>query len=212
MSIRGLIGPWMLTGFTPYKTGLQARPQTILSRVVWLMVLLMLSLVSAQSAFAAKCLFISSYHRGYAWSDGVERGVRSVLDGQCELKQLDMDTKRHKDVESIKQKTLEAKALIESWQPDVVITADDNAAKYIIKPLNPSFVLFCIGYSLHSAAEFRIMDDSRLEVASLRAAGYKKKQFKPGATDILSACANDFMNASRPDVDYRVRGLIMPFV
>ena len=105
-----------------------------LSRVLWLMVILILSLVTAQSAFAAKCLFISSYHRGYAWSDGVERGVRSVLDGQCELKQLDMDTKRHKDVETIKQKALEAKALIESWQPDVVITADDNAAKYIIKP------------------------------------------------------------------------------
>ncbi|WP_089721758.1 ABC transporter substrate-binding protein, partial [Candidatus Entotheonella palauensis] len=30
--------------------------------------------------------------------------------------------------------TVEAKRLIETWQPDVVITADDNAAKYIIKP------------------------------------------------------------------------------
>ncbi|MEE8303670.1 MAG: hypothetical protein V3S24_14685, partial [Candidatus Tectomicrobia bacterium] len=50
-----------------------------LSRVLWLMVILILSLVTAQSVFAAKCLFISSYHRGYAWSDGVERGVRSVL-------------------------------------------------------------------------------------------------------------------------------------
>lgn len=96
--------------------------------------LFLLSLTLVQPAFAARCLFISSYHQGYAWSDGVERGIRSVLDGRCELKQFDMDTKRHKDVETIKQKALEAKALIETWQPDVVITADDNAAKYIIKP------------------------------------------------------------------------------
>lgn len=87
-----------------------------------------------QAASAAKCLFISSYHRGYKWSDGVERGIRTTIGKQCELKQFDMDTKRHKDESYIERKALEAKALIEAWQPDVVITADDNAAKYIIKP------------------------------------------------------------------------------
>jgi ABC-type uncharacterized transport system substrate-binding protein len=45
-----------------------------------------------------------------------------------------MDTKRHKDIESIKQSAQRAKAIIEHWNPDVVITADDNAAKYVIKP------------------------------------------------------------------------------
>ena len=44
-----------------------------------------------------------------------------------------MDTKRNKSTEYIKQRALEVKALIEDWQPDVVITADDNAAKYLIK-------------------------------------------------------------------------------
>ncbi|MCU7844476.1 MAG: hypothetical protein KZQ93_11620 [Candidatus Thiodiazotropha sp. (ex Monitilora ramsayi)] len=43
-----------------------------------------------------------------------------------------MDTKRHKDEASIKQAALSAKAIIDEWQPDVVITADDNAAKYVI--------------------------------------------------------------------------------
>ncbi len=85
-------------------------------------------------AVAAKCLFISSYHQGYKWSDGVERGVRATIGKQCELKQFDMDTKRHKDLSHIEQKAREAKDLIETWKPDVVITADDNAAKYIIKP------------------------------------------------------------------------------
>lgn len=90
--------------------------------------------VSAASDAKKKCLFVSSYHQGYAWSDGVERGLRAVLDGKCEYRQFDMDTKRRKSDKEKKQSAQEAKALIESWKPDIVITADDNAAKYLIKP------------------------------------------------------------------------------
>jgi len=45
-----------------------------------------------------------------------------------------MDAKWHKEPEEIAQKALEAKALIEAWRPDVVITADDDAAQYLIMP------------------------------------------------------------------------------
>jgi ABC-type uncharacterized transport system substrate-binding protein len=85
------------------------------------------------TALADKCLFISSYHPGYAWSDGVESGIRSVLEGKCEIRQFNMDTKRNKQPEHMKQAGLEAKQLIDSWKPDIVITADDNAAKYVIQ-------------------------------------------------------------------------------
>ena len=85
-------------------------------------------------AAAKKCLFVSSYHRGYAWSDGVERGLRDALQGHCDIRQFDMDTKRHKSEEDKRQAALAAKEIIETWQPDVVITADDNAAKYLIAP------------------------------------------------------------------------------
>ncbi len=81
----------------------------------------------------AKCLFVSSYHKGYAWSDGVERGLRAALEGRCELRQFDMDTKRLKSEAEKQQQALEAKGMIESWDPDIVITADDNAAKYLIQ-------------------------------------------------------------------------------
>ena len=84
------------------------------------------------SAQAARCLFVSSYHQGYAWSDGVERGLRATLEGHCELRQFDMDTKRHKEEAHKRRAAEQAKAIIESWQPDVVITADDNAAKYLV--------------------------------------------------------------------------------
>src|SRR5512132_3857030 len=40
-----------------------------------LSMLFLLSVVMTGRAFGAKCLFVSSYHQGYAWSDGVERGV-----------------------------------------------------------------------------------------------------------------------------------------
>ena len=82
----------------------------------------------------SKCLYISSYHQGYAWSDGVERGLRKSIGTQCELKQIDMDTKRHKDEAFKQQAAREARDMILSWKPDVVITADDNAAKYVIQP------------------------------------------------------------------------------
>jgi ABC-type uncharacterized transport system substrate-binding protein len=89
---------------------------------------------AAKDADKKKCLFVSSYNQGYAWSDGVERGLRAVLAGKCEYRQFDMDTKRRKSDKEKKESALEAKAIIESWKPDIVITADDNAAKYLIKP------------------------------------------------------------------------------
>ncbi len=80
-----------------------------------------------------KCLYVSSYHRGYAWSDGVEQGLRKVLTGHCEIRQIDMDTKRNKSVEFKQSAAAAVKREIESWQPDVVIVSDDNAAKYVVQ-------------------------------------------------------------------------------
>lgn len=80
-----------------------------------------------------KCLYVSSYHQGYAWSDGVEQGLRGELEGACEIHQIDMDTKRNKDKDFVQQAANEVRLFIEQWQPNVVITSDDNAAKYVIQ-------------------------------------------------------------------------------
>ncbi len=85
------------------------------------------------SSGASKCLYVSSYHRGYAWSDGVEQGLRKVLTGHCEIRQIDMDTKRNKSAEFKQSAAVAVKREIESWQPDVVIVSDDNAAKYVVQ-------------------------------------------------------------------------------
>ncbi len=96
--------------------------------------------LTAGWAFAAdisgkKVLLIDSYHTGYPWSDGIVKGVKDALKGSgVELKVFQMDTKRKKTEEEILQSAQEAKAVIDSWKPDIVIAADDNASKYIVMP------------------------------------------------------------------------------
>lgn len=82
-----------------------------------------------------KVLFIDSYHEGYAWSDGITRGVQSTLEGTgVNLKVIRMDTKRNTSDDFKKAAALKAKAEIEAFKPDVVIAADDNASKFLIEP------------------------------------------------------------------------------
>ena len=92
-----------------------------------------LSLTGA-TAYAAKCLYIDSYHQGYAWSDGIVKGLLPELENKCEVQQFHMDTKNNTSEEFKKEAALQAKAIIESFGPDVVIVSDDNAVKYLVQP------------------------------------------------------------------------------
>lgn len=96
--------------------------------------LLALLLLLPPPGFAARCLYVSSYHAGYVWNDDIEEAMTKVLHGQCEIKKFYMDGKRNLAPEFARQKGLEAKKLIEAWKPDVVIAADDNAARYLVMP------------------------------------------------------------------------------
>lgn len=88
----------------------------------------------AQSNNKPSCLYVASYHVGYAWSDGIERGLRERLQEQCNITEFYMDTKRRKDSDDIVAAGHAAYKLIQNLKPDVVITSDDNAAKYLIVP------------------------------------------------------------------------------
>lgn len=82
-----------------------------------------------------KVLYIDSYHAGYEWSDGETRGIENILNNTgVELKIFKMDTKRNDSEEFGKQAGLRAKSIIEDYRPDVVITCDDPAFKYVIMP------------------------------------------------------------------------------
>ena len=97
-------------------------------------VLLLAACALPHPALAATCLYVSSYHAEYAWDMGIERGITSVLNGRCDLHKYYMDTKRNAGPTFAQAQALEAKALIDTLAPDVVIACDDNASKYLIKP------------------------------------------------------------------------------
>jgi ABC-type uncharacterized transport system substrate-binding protein len=91
--------------------------------------------VFGKSYNGKKVLYIDSYHEGYAWSDGITRGVEQVLAGTgVRLKVIRMDTKRNASDAFKHQAALKAKAEIEAFKPDVVIASDDNASKFLIEP------------------------------------------------------------------------------
>lgn len=111
----------------------------IMKKRIILLLIIFLNTLFLQTLFAneKKVLFVNSYHKGYLWSDKVEETVYSILknsDFNVEIKSIYMDTKKNKK-ESFKLKAaLRVKKLIESYKPDVIVTSDDNAAKYLIVP------------------------------------------------------------------------------
>jgi len=105
--------------------------------VLWTLALvaaLTSSPAAAQSLSGKKVLFVNSYHEGYAWSDGEEAGAASVLKASgVEMRTVRMDAKRQPGDKAIKEAGLKVKALIESYRPDVVITADDIATQVLVR-------------------------------------------------------------------------------
>jgi len=117
----------------------------IVYRIIVLGVMLTLSLGPAYAA-KQKVLYVNSYH-SYGWTDGIREGILNTLNitmdaqgqldnsaSRVELKIVQMDTKRNPSEEFKKDAALKVKAVIESWEPDVVIASDDNASKYLIVP------------------------------------------------------------------------------
>jgi cytosine/adenosine deaminase-related metal-dependent hydrolase len=74
-----------------------------------------------------KILYIMSYHSPWKWTDDQLDGFKYAMrDSVVEYKVFQMDTKRNDSEEWIAQVSQEAKDLIDSWQPDLVFTSDDN--------------------------------------------------------------------------------------
>jgi ABC-type uncharacterized transport system substrate-binding protein len=95
-----------------------------------------------------KVLFVNSYHEGYAWSDGEEKGALAILQpAGVELEFIRMDVKRHQgDVAFGKAAAQTARAEIEARKPDVVILSDDPAVQLVLVPFfkeSPTPFVFC---------------------------------------------------------------------
>ncbi|QQS55813.1 MAG: hypothetical protein IPM89_06040 [Candidatus Competibacteraceae bacterium] len=79
-----------------------------------------------------KVLHIMSYHSPWRWTDGQLEGFKEgMADAPVEYQVFQMDTKRNSTPEAKDKKGQEARALIESSQPDLVYTSDDDAQEYV---------------------------------------------------------------------------------
>ena len=106
------------------------------------------AILPLQAEVAGKTiLFVDSYHEGYIWSDGIAAGIRKTLEGTgVELKIIHMDTKRRTGEAAMKEAVDSVKQEIETSKPDLVIAADDNAAKHVVAPFYKGTslpVVFC---------------------------------------------------------------------
>lgn len=94
-----------------------------------------------------KIFWVDSYNKGYAWSDGIERGILDRINNETvELMTFHMDTKKCKTPTCMQEAAQKAKAAIDSFKPDVLIASDDNAQKFLVKPFYKDTklpVVFC---------------------------------------------------------------------
>lgn len=80
------------------------------------------------------CLYVGSYHPGYHWNDGIERGLARGLGQDCRLKSLYLDSLRDKHPNAIAAKARAAANWIAKERPEVVIACDDPSSIYLVKP------------------------------------------------------------------------------
>lgn len=81
-----------------------------------------------------RILYIMSYHSPWRWTDWQLEGFQEEMKGvKAVYKSFQMDTKRNSSPEQKERKGQEARALIESWKPDLVYTSDDDVQQYVVK-------------------------------------------------------------------------------
>jgi hypothetical protein len=91
-------------------------------------------LAPVQGAREFRILHIMSYHSPWRWTDRQLEGFQDEMKGvKTTYEVFQMDTKRNSTKEQKEKKGREARALIESWKPDLVYTSDDDVQEYVAK-------------------------------------------------------------------------------
>jgi len=107
----------------------------------------------AADGAAARILFINSYNRGYAWSDGIEDGLRQGLNASgkpIELSVEYLDSRRFGYGAQIEPLAQAMATKYTAYRPDLVVVSDNAAFEFAIKhrarlfPTQP--IVFC-GYN-----------------------------------------------------------------
>jgi len=144
----------------------------------------------AQDLKGKKALVINSYHEGYAWSDQEEKAALAVLSSAgVQTKVFRMDTYRQKSPEYLASVSLEAKALIDEWKPDVVVTTDDPVMKGVYVPFYKGKDLPFVACGLNwDALAYGLPDPNiknfttMIEVCPVKELVVEMTKLKPGKT------------------------------
>ena len=102
---------------------------------IFLLIFFLISSIPALASERKKILIISSYHKGYDWSDEEIQGIEETfypLREQMEVFLEYMDTKRIKTPEYQKLFQLMLEMKYADYNPDVIIVLDDNAFRFIV--------------------------------------------------------------------------------
>jgi len=110
------------------------------------------------AANTGKIAFINSYHRGYEWSDNIEQAFLKSLGVSDSERKIEynaegvhirffyLDGKQNPAKESVAKRASETIRELNVWNPDLIVAADDDAAKYLVVPYYMNTdkpVLFC---------------------------------------------------------------------
>jgi ABC-type uncharacterized transport system substrate-binding protein len=98
------------------------------------------------AACGHRILIVHSYNDDFDWVQGVNKGIQANLIAGQEYRIFYMDTKRHPSLEWKKKAARQAMALLEAYQPQVVITVDDNAQYFFARDYvgrSPIQFVFC---------------------------------------------------------------------
>jgi len=94
--------------------------------------LLLYSTPCDSAAVICKVLTVMSYEIENPWCEEIKEGIDSVLGPYCEIEYFYMNTKN--DYSGGIQKAKQAYALYQTYQPDGIICADDNAQSMFVVP------------------------------------------------------------------------------
>lgn len=109
-------------------------------------IFLFLFLISLFWQRTPRILILHSYNLDYMWTADLDKAIHSVLDGKpYEMEWRFMDTKNKTSLEHKEKIGKEIQNFINTWQPDVIIAADDDAQEYVAKKyINTSIkIIFC---------------------------------------------------------------------
>lgn len=81
-----------------------------------------------------RILHVMSYHSPWRWTDRQFEGFQESMAGvDVSYEVFQMDTKRQSGLEQIERKARQARALIDSFAPDLVYTTDDDAQEHVVR-------------------------------------------------------------------------------